>query len=304
MRLLRSMLFTPGNRPRMVEKAGTVGADAVILDLEDSVPIEEKEATRPAVRKAIDSIHNETGTTVFVRVNPLGSKTAYSRDLAAGDLEAVVSANLAGVILPKTESADEVRTVDMIISGMEQACGLAHGQVELIPMVETARGILAAYEIAQAAPGRVRRLSTGAADLTVDLGIAWTRDEQELFYARSHLVMVSRAAGLEPPIDAVWADIQDVEGLINSTRLGKQLGFGGKTCIHPQQVPIINEIYSPSPEEVARARAIVAAFTEAEREGKASIKYEGRMLDYPELERARKTVARAEEIERRSAKQH
>ena len=296
MRLLRSLLFVPGNRERMLAKAGTSGEDAVILDLEDSVPLEEKEAARPRVRRAIDEVRRATGVAVFVRVNPLGAKTAYSADLAAADLREVVCAGLAGIILPKVESPTEVEAADAIMSERERALGLPERGIELSPMLETARGILFAYDIALAAPGRVRCLSTGFGDLTVDLGIAWTRGEEEVFHARSHLVLASRAAGLEQPLDGVWADIADEEGLLRSARLGRQLGYQGKTLIHPRQVAPVNEVFSPTPEEIARAQQIVAAFGEAEAQGRASIKFAGRMLDYPELARARQTLTRAEAI--------
>ncbi|MCL5107409.1 MAG: CoA ester lyase [Chloroflexi bacterium] len=293
MRLLRSLLFVPGNRERMLARAGTLGEDAVILDLEDSVPLAEKEATRPHVRQAIDAVSQTTGAAVFVRVNPLGAKTAYSADLGAQDLAAVACANLAGVILPKVESPDEVLAADALLRQRERALGLPEGQCELVPMLETAKGILFAYDIARAAPGRVRCLSTGFGDLTVDLGIAWTRGEEEVLYARSHLAIASRAAGLEQPLDGVWADIADQQGLVRSARLARQLGYQGKTLIHPSQVAPVNAVFSPTPEEMARAEQIVAAFSQAEAEGKASIRFAGRMLDYPELERARQTLARA-----------
>ena len=292
MRLLRSLLFVPGNRERMLAKAGASGEDAVILDLEDSVPLEEKEATRPRVRRAIDEVRQASGVAVFVRVNPLGAKTAYSANLGAADLRAVVCANLAGVILPKTESPEEVEAADAIMRERERALGLPEQSIELSPMLETARGIVGALEIARAAPGRVCCLSTGFGDLTVDLGVAWTRGEEEVLHARSHLVLVSRAAGLEKPLDGVWSDISDEEGLLRSTRLGSQLGYQGKMLIHPRQVAPVNEVFSPTTEEVARARAIAAAFTAAEKRGMASINFAGRMLDYPELERARQTLAR------------
>ncbi|MHB1135006.1 MAG: HpcH/HpaI aldolase/citrate lyase family protein [Chloroflexota bacterium] len=296
MRLLRSVLFVPGNRPRMLARAGTSGEDAVILDLEDSVPLQEKEATRPLVRQAIDTVSAATGVAVYARVNPLGSKTAYSADLALADLAALACANLAGVILPKAESPEEIRQADAALLAREHDLGLPERGIELVPMLETAKGILAALEIARAVPGRVRLLSTGAADLTVDLGISWTRGEEELFYARSHLVLASRAAGLEAPLDAVWADIDDEEGLLRSARLARQLGFQGKTLIHPRQVAPVNAVFSPEAGEVERARAVVAAFTEAEAQGMASIKFEGRMLDYPELARARALLQRAQAI--------
>lgn len=304
MRLLRSLLFTPGNRPRMLEKAAGTGADAVIIDLEDSVPVAEKEATRPLARQAIDTIAKASAVDVYVRANPAGGKTAYSVDFAAADIAAVMCANLAGVIVPKVEAAEEVAGLAQLMLARERQLGLPEGGIELIPMLETAKGIVNALDIARAAPGRVARLAFGAGDLTFDLGISWTPDETELMYARSHLVMVSRAAGLEQPIDAVWANIQDEEGLRRSAAMAKQLGFQGKTCIHPGQIAIINQVFSPDPAEVEDARGMVAAFAQAEREGTAAIKYGGRMVDYPVAARARQLVELADAIAaRRAARQ-
>lgn len=301
MKLLRSILFAPGNRPRMVAKVGTVGADAVILDLEDAVPIAEKEATRPIVRQAVDDVSLGNKTPVYVRINPLGAKTAFSQDFAVLDLEAVVCPNLAGIIFPKVESAAEILAIDRMISEMEGARGIPAGQVEVIPILETAVGILNAREIASANPRRAPRVCIGAGDLTNDLGIAWTRDETEILYSRSAIVLASRAAGIEPPLDTVYADIADDDGLLRSASLAKQLGFQGKMCIHPRQVPIVNQVFSPSAAEVDYARRVVEAFAQAEREGKASVMYEGKMLDYPIVEKERRLLAKAEAIAARGA---
>ncbi len=296
MKLLRSMLFAPGNRPRMVAKVGTVGADAVILDLEDAVPIAEKEATRQVVRQAIDDITLNTKTPVYVRINPLGGKTVFSQDIGAQDLEAVVCPNLAGVVFPKVEAAAEVLAIDRIIAELEAARGIPTGQIEVMPILETAKGILNAREITAACPRRVPRVAVGAGDLTFDLGIEWTRDETEILFARSFVVLASRAAGIEPPMDTVYADIADDEGLLRSAKLAKQLGFQGKTCIHPRQVPIVNAVFSPTAQQVDYARRVVEAFAQAEREGKASVMFEGKLLDYPIVEKERRLLAKAEAI--------
>lgn len=297
MRLLRSMLFVPGNRPRMVEKAPTLGADAIILDLEDSVPIAEKPATRPVVRRAIDELTAAGQKQVFVRVNPYGAgKNAFSQDFAPEDIAAVVCPNLAGLVLPKTETAEEIMAVDRLLAELESERGLPLGTVEVEPILETAKGIVNATAIATACPRRVKRVSIGAGDLTLDLGVEWTRDETEIFYARAHLVMISRAAGLEPPVDGVYNKLDDPEGLERSARLARQLGFQGKQCVHPSQIPVLNSVFGPTPEQIDYARRAVAAFEQAVAEGKASLMFEGKMLDYPIVERERNLLARAEEI--------
>jgi len=301
MRLLRSMMFTPGNRPRFVAKAASAGADAIILDLEDSIPIAEKVATRPIVRQAIDDLVAAGQRQVYVRVNPLGAnKTAYSQDLAAGDVAAVLCPDLTGIVLPKVEAAEEILELDRLMGELERAQGIPEGQVELNPILETAKGIMNAPQIAAACPRRVPRLAIGAGDLTHDLGIGWTQDETELLFARSWVVMVSRAAGIEPPIDGVYATLADAEGQAHSAKIAKQLGFQGKQCIHPQQVPLLNAIFGPSAEQIDYARRAIAAFDQAVSEGKASILFEGKMLDYPVVERERELLARAEEIARRA----
>ena len=291
MRILRSVLFVPGNRSRMLAKAPTLDADAFIIDLEDSVPAAEKVATRPLVRQAVDDFIAAGRMQVYVRVNPLDSKTAFSRGVGLQDLAAVICANLAGIILPKTETAAEVIAVDRHIADLEMAQGIPVGQIEVCPILETAKGILNAREIAEARPRRVPRLSIGPADLTNDLGIEWTRDEAELQVARSLVVLASRAAGIEPPIDGIYADVSDREGLLHSALRARQLGFQGKQCIHPDQIGPLNKAFAPTPRQIDYAGRSVAAFDEAVQSGKASLLFEGKMLDYPVIERQRQLLA-------------
>ncbi len=283
----------------MVEKAATLDADAVILDLEDSVPAAEKEATRPLVRRAIDELAT-AGKLVYVRINPLGAKAAFSQDLATADVAAVVCPNLTGIVFPKVEGPDEIATIDRAIAEQERAQGLPVGQVEVEAILETAKGIVNAKDIAAANPRRVPRLSIGAGDLMVDLGVHGSPQETELFFARMWVPLISRAAGLEPPIDSTYPHIADDEGLRRSAVTAKQLGFQGKQCVHPRQIPIINEVFAPTPEEIDYARRAVAAFDQAVAEGKASTMFEGRMLDYPFVEKERLLLAKAAAIAARA----
>lgn len=283
----------------MVEKAATLEADAIILDLEDSVPPAEKPSTRPTVRQAIDDL-TAAGKVVFVRVNPMGSKTAFSQDFTAEDVAAVVCANLAGIVFPKVEAAAEVIAIDRLIAERERALGLPEGGIEVEPILETARGIMSAPQVATACPRRVKRMSIGAGDLTLDLGVEWTRDETEILFGRMWLVMASRAAGLEQPIDGVYANLEDDEGLLRSARLARQLGFQGKQCVHPRQIAILNEVFSPTEAQIDYARRAVAAFDQAVSEGKASTLFEGKMLDYPVVEKERNLLARAAAIAARN----
>ena len=229
-RPMRTFLFAPGNRPRMLQKVGHCGADAVILDLEDAVPISEKEATRVAVRDAVGAIDT---CPVYVRINPLQAAAGFSQPIGEADLAAIVRPGLAGIILPKAESPDDLRRADTLLQGLESRHGLAPGSVDVIPIIETALAIQRAYDIA-ASGTRTRRLAFGAGDFTRDIGVAWSRREIESQYARSALVIASRAAAIEPPFDTVWVDLRDERGLIRSARTARQLGFQGKMAIHPE----------------------------------------------------------------------
>lgn len=269
--VLRSLLFAPGNHPRRVEKALTLDADAVILDLEDACAVADKVATRPVVVEALRKPRRCRG---YVRVNPLSTEFGY------GDLVAVVRPGVDGLILPKIESADELKTADWLVSQLERENGLSAGQLDLVPIIETGKGFRALDAIAGAGT-RVRRLAFGAGDFTLDMNLVWSRDETELGPYRAAIVLASRAAGLEPPLDTVWIRLQDKDGFEASAARARGLGFGGKLCIYPDQVPVVNRAFSPSPEQIAWAERVVAAFGEAEARGSASIQLDGQFLDYP-----------------------
>lgn len=276
----RSFLFCPGNHPRKVEKVFTAGADAVILDLEDAVAVSEKAATRSPVVAALEAPRPCRG---YVRVNALDTGFTF------GDLEAVVAPGVDGIVLPKVECATDLAKVDWLIGELEAKRGLAVGAIDLMPILETGPGIANARAIC-AAGGRVRRMSFGAGDYTRDMGMDWTRDETECAHARAEVVLASRVAGLEPPIDTVWADLSDAEGLTASARTAKAMGFQGKLCIHPGQIEPVHQVFTPSAEEVAHAEKIVAAFEKAEAEGSASIQVDGQFVDYPIVARARRVL--------------
>jgi citrate lyase subunit beta/citryl-CoA lyase len=279
---LRSFLFAPGNHARRVEKALELAADAVILDLEDAVAVAEKVATRAMVVEAFGRARHGK---LYVRVN------ALSTDWCLGDLLAVVQPGLDGIILPKVETADQLKAADWVISSLERDRGMVVGAIDLVPIIETATGHRALDAIAGAGT-RTKRLAFGAGDYTLDLGINWTRDETELYAVRSAVVVASRAAGIEPPLDTVWADLRDAEGFAASAARAAALGFQGKMCIHPDQIAVANAAFSPTAEALAQARRVIAAFEEAEAKGLASIQLEGQFIDYPIVQRARQVVAR------------
>lgn len=280
---LRSWLFTPANHPRRVEKVLQSGADVAILDLEDAVAPEEKPAARVAAAEAL--VRPRTSA-AYVRVNGFDTPACYA------DLLAVVVPGLDGIVLPKAESAVELQTLDWLLTQLERERGLPPGRVDLVPLVETAAGVAALESICSATP-RVARLAFGGADYTADLDLVWTEAEDEFAYARARLTHCSRAAGLEPPIDTVVVQIRDHERFRAAARRGRQLGFQGKLCIHPDQVPLANEAFAPTPAEVAQARRVVAAWAEAEARGLASIQVDGSFVDPPVVEKARRIVAQA-----------
>jgi citrate lyase subunit beta/citryl-CoA lyase len=292
MSLYRSFLFAPGNHPRRVEKALALAADAVILDLEDACPIAEKKATRALVVAAYQRPRRSLG---YIRVNATASEFGY------GDIVAVVHKGVDGLILPKLETADEIKAVDWVIANLEKERDLPHGAFDVIPIIETGKGMANIRAITAAAP-RVKRIAFGAGDFTLDMNIHWSRGETELLPYRCQCVLASRAAAIEAPIDTVWVDLKDPEGFADSTRHIKALGFQGKMCIHPDQVPVVNEILSPSPQEVAWSRKVVAAFEAAEKTGSASIQLEGKFIDYPILYRAQRVLAAVARIAARDGK--
>jgi citrate lyase subunit beta/citryl-CoA lyase len=281
----RSMLFTPGNQPRRVAKAlAEIPADAVILDLEDAVPIAAKEATRAAVAAALATSRR---TALYVRVNGVETPWFF------GDLDAVVRPGLDGVMLPKTASAEVLFLTDRYLAHLEAQRGLAAGSVELLPLIESAEGVVNLREIATCGLPRVKRLGFGAADYTADVGATWTAGEEELLLPRAHLVLYSRLGRLEPPIDTVYPHFRDPQGFEASSLRARRLGFQGRMCIHPDQVEAANRIFSPSPEEIAWAQEVIAAFGEAEARGVGAIAVRDQLIDYAFVARARRILAAA-----------
>lgn len=276
----RSLLFAPGNHSRKAEKVFTVGADVAILDLEDAVAVAEKPGARAAVVEALKQPRTCKG---YVRVN------ARDTEFCEADLKAVVGPWLDGIMLPKVESAAELLSVDKLILGLEREHGMEPGGIDLLPIVETAKGVDGVSEIAGSG-SRVRRLSFGAIDLARDLGLRLSEDEWELTPARWSIALASRVARLDQPLDSVWAQYKDTDGLRKSSERARDLGFQGKMAIHPDQVAAINDVFTPSDDEAAKAEKIIAAFEEAEAAGSASIQVDGLFVDYPVVEQARRTL--------------
>jgi citrate lyase subunit beta/citryl-CoA lyase len=288
---LRSLLFAPGNHARRVEKALSLDADAVILDLEDAVAITEKVATRATVAGALQQPRRGL---LYIRVNAIDTEFCY------GDLLAVVQPGLDGVILPKVESAAGIGTIEWLLRQLERDHRLCQGSVDLIPIIETARGLQEINAIL-ATGARVRRVAFGAGDFTLDVNMAWSRNEMELAHARSAIVAASRAAGIEAPLDTVWVDLTDPVGLEASARTASAYGFQGKMCIHPDQIELVNRVFTPNDAEVAFAEHVCAAFARAEAEGSAAIQLDGKFIDYPIVYRAQRTLQRIASIHARES---
>ena len=276
----RSYLFAPGNHERRVEKALGLGADVVILDLEDAVAISEKKSTRELINKTLEQPRN---CAVFVRVN------AYDTEFCYGDICSIVSENLDGIVLPKLESLEDLRSIDWFLGNLEQERGLPNGSIDLMPIIETAVGLVNIREIARA-DTRVKRLAFGGGDYTRDLGMEWTLKEDELLPVRSEMVLASRFGKLEPPVDTVFIHIKEHDAFRSSCSNILGLGFQGKMCIHPDQVPVTNETFTPDPEEVKWSQRVIDEFAKAEKAGIASIQVDGYFVDYPIVEKAQRTV--------------
>lgn len=287
----RTYLFCPGNHPRKVEKVFNSGADVVILDLEDAVAIAEKPATRAVAVEALKLPRKCRG---YVRVN------AYDTEYCFGDISQIVGPWLDGIVLPKLESVDDLRSIDWMLSNLERERGLEVGAIDIMPIIETARGQDAARDIARAGT-RIKRLSFGAGDYTKDLGMEWSLGESELASMRAEMVVASRVGELEPPIDTVFIHIHEDDAFRASCDLVRDLGFQGKLCIHPGQISVANGAFTPTEEQVAFSRKVIDAFAEAEAAGSASIQIDGYFVDYPIVDKAQRVIDVAEAIARAEA---
>ncbi len=285
-RPLRSFLFAPATDLRKVDKALSLDADAVIFDLEDAVAVSEKVRARSLVVDVLSRVRREG---VYVRVN--GVNTPW----ALRDIMAVVGNRPMGIMLPKSECAEEIRRVDWLIGQLEKEYNLPAGKIELVPLIESARGVAGACQVASSCE-RVRRVAFGAVDYTLDMGIRLTPQGNELFYARSQLAVACRSAGLEGPIDTVYVNLKDYEGLRKECLHARELGFSGKLVIHPSQIGQVNEVFSPAPSEVEYAAKVVRAFDEAESMGIAAVQLDGKFIDYPVASWARRILENARSL--------
>ena len=291
MQLLRSIVFVPGNRSNMLERALGFGADIIMVDLEDSVPPGEKSAACELATEWVPRL-TEAGKRVMVRVN------ALETGLTAAELAAVVSPNLAGISIGKGNTAWDMQQVDQLLAPLEAKAGIEPGSIRVIPWIETAMAIVHVYEMARASQ-RIIGIAFGGEDYTNDMGVVRSDFGEECYFARSAVAVAARAAGVAG-LDGPFVGFRDPEGLRTDASAARRMGYTGKFAIHPAQIDTINETFSPSAEDVAYARRVVDAWDEAEAAGRGSLSIDGRMVDVPVVKRAQNLLAQATAIEAQS----
>jgi citrate (pro-3S)-lyase, beta subunit len=274
------MMFVPGNNPGMMQDAFIYGPDSIMLDLEDSVTMAEKDAARLLVHNALKTI-DYGNTEMVVRINPLN--TAYGKK----DVEAVVKAGVHVIRMPKTETAEEVREVEREIERVEKEIGCL-GRTKIMAAIESTLGIVNAYEIAVASE-RMMGIALGAEDYCANLKTQRSPEGTELLFARQQIVVAARAAGIDA-LDTVYSNLNDMETFRKEVELIKQLGFDGKSIINPRQIEVVNEVFAPTEKAIEKAKTIIAAIKEAEKRGSGVIAVNGKMVDRPVVIRAQRTI--------------
>lgn len=284
--MLRSLLFVPGHRARFYEKLAEFQPDAVIVDLEDAVPPAEKPLARSMVRERLGT-SLLAGLQVFVRVNAVD--TVYFRD----DVRGVVAAGLDGIFLPKAATAEQLHEANRQLAQTELRVGVPMGTVRIVPIVESVRGALNARELATVSP-RVMALAFGAEDFSLDLGVERSRDGIETLFPRAQVALAAHDGG-KIAIDTPWTAIDDPDGLLRETREGRQLGYVAKQAIHPSQIGLIHQVFTPTAVEVAWATRVIEAYDEAISRGTGAINLDGKLIDVPMVARARRVLEQAVE---------
>ena len=289
-KMYRTLLFAPGSRPELLSKAQMGDADAMIFDLEDSVPLNAKDEARQNIADALAAGLKKP---MFLRIsNPrAGDFMADLKVLAdAGSLT-----NVAGIVLPKADDANDVQAVAKALQAIEAKHAIAEGSLSILPLIETCLGLRNGFDIAKASP-RVIGMALASAeqgDFMVDLGGRWTPRSLALAYPRSKLVVDARAAGVQWLVDGVFMNLKEIDKLREECLIARELGFVGKMAIHPTQVDVMHTVFSPSEAEVTYARGLLAAFREGEARGVGAVKYEGMMVDYANVRLAERTLSLA-----------
>jgi citrate lyase subunit beta/citryl-CoA lyase len=290
MELIRSWMFVPGHRQKMIDKALGLNADAIMLDIEDGVAPNEKDAARKNIAESLGREKARGTPARYVRINAIGHPRMDA------DLQAVVRPGLEGLVCPKVDTADEVRKVDALLNDKEPQNKLTRGSVKLLIAVESPTGLLNAPAIAAASP-RIIGIIFGAEDFGREIGLPTVREGEarDLIYARSSIVVAAAAAHVQA-VDGVWVDLNDGQGLLGFAKRSRRLGFSGMSCIHPSQVEAINQTFSPTAEEIDYCQKVLHAFEEANARGDGSIAFGGQLIDRPIVERARRTVEMAKSL--------
>ena len=295
--LLRSWMFVPGDRQKMIDKAVALPVDAILLDIEDGVAPAAKETARKQIAQSLDRIavqkkENPSYRTParYVRINAVGHERMNA------DVEYVIRPALEGLAVPKVETPDQVNVVEKILDEREPKMGLVRGSVRLLLALESPRGLFNAYAIATSSP-RVIGLMCGAEDFSRELSLPLRREGEavDLIYARSAMVTAAAAAHVQA-VDGVWPNFQDMEGLKKFALQSRRLGFSGMSLIHPAQIDEVNAAFTPTSEEVDYCRRVVQAFDDARSRGEGAIAFGGQLLDMPIVDRARQTIALAESL--------
>lgn len=290
MTVLRSLLFVPGNQARMLEKAAGSTPDAFVPDMEDSVPVEEKANARGITTSFLPQLA-QGGALVIPRVN------AMDTGLLEDDLAAVIGPHIYGVSVGKIQTAQDIEQISDIMARLEEQAGIPVGQTRLVPWIETAMAIVHCYEIL-ASSARIVGAAFGAEDLTHDMGIDRTEDDSEVAVPRSIMCVAARAAEVLA-LDTPFFGFRDPEALKQNALASRKIGFKGKFAIHPAQIDVINDVFSPSAAEIEHAKRVVAAFEEAERAGRGSTSLDGKVVDVPVVKRARALLEMAAGISNR-----
>lgn len=274
-RLLRSLLFVPGNNQRFLEKAKTLSADIVCFDLEDSVPLEEKKSARNIIKEALEK-RTDYQSEIYVRTNSPVS------GLIVEDLAAIVQKGIDGIVIPKVNNAGEIKKIEKALANLEKKRKLK--PIELMASIESAEGVVNAYSIASTSK-RISSLIFGVFDLLNDLGIEYTKQAEGAKYARAKIPIDARAAG-KYALDAIWQDLNDEAGLEQDCTMAKNLGYAGKTIIHPNQIQTTHRIFYPTSSEVEWAKKVIDAYVSAKKKKKGATKVEGKMIDEVHFKRA------------------
>jgi citrate lyase subunit beta/citryl-CoA lyase len=282
--LRRSLLYVPGNMPSMLQNIPLFTCDAVIIDLEDAVPLNEKDAARILVQRFLES-YTSRNKEILVRINPLETKWAYD------DLKAVIPTLPDGIRLPKADTPEIVEHLDTMLTEFEEELELEIGRFRILPSIESARGVINANNIARTSK-RIFGLAFGAEDYTASMEIERTRGGEELFNARMNVLWAAKAAGIQA-IDTIFADINDMDGLRRETELVKRLGYTGKCMVNPRQIDIIHDVFAPKQEEVDYALQVIDAIKRARSMGTGVISMGGKMIDAPVVKRAARILRTA-----------